>query len=1117
MKKKSFYYLFYRKGYVKFFRCMKLCFLFILLGIYSATAKTIAQDQVVSLNLKQVTYLELFNELHQKTGIRFLYSSDQLKNLARIDVRADQRKISEVLEKVLKGSGFTCVFEEDMVILKQEQHQQLAKLMISGCVKDTKKQPLPGVTITIKGTSLGTMTDIDGNYNLTIPKMEKVMLLFSFVGMKSVEVTYKGEKELNVVMEDEIAEMDEVVVTGIFNKSRESYTGAVTTITSKEIKMFKGQNMLQTLRNVDPSFNIVQNNEWGSDPNRLPEVNIRGNSSLPGTLKELNEGVSAELNAPLIIMDGFEVSLRKLMDFNDDEIESINIMKDAAATAIYGSRGANGVIVVTTKKPQAGKLKMYLRGGVSLQIPDLSSYDLLNAREKLALEKEQDFYDGTASNQKELDELYYGVYKDILEGVDTYWLSQPLRTGVGQNWNFRLEGGSEAFRWSGTLGYRQTLGVMKNSERNILDGTINLSYTFKNLIFQNQLSLSSTKSRESNYGIFSDYVKMNPYWKPYDENGKPIKAYRGNYMEGTAETPNPLYNTQFNTKDQQKETQIINNFSIEWNVVKGLIARAQFGLSKTFRTRDKYLPAGHTDFKDYKEEDFFRKGTYEYGTGEGLSLDGNATLSYSKVFADKHAVYAGLNYSVNQTSGYNYTFNMEGFIDEKFDFLSNAMAYEKDGRPRGSESISRRIGFTGNLNYTYDNRYYADFSYRVDGGSQFGAKNKFAPFWSAGIGWNIHREHFMEGQQVISNFRLKASAGETGSQQFPAYKALTMYNYSLSDRYALWNGAHLQGFGNDRLKWQSTRTYNGGIELGLWNNRIRASVDVYTKETSNLLSELDLPLSTGFSSYTENVGKVRNRGYEAMLSGYIIRNTARQLMWSVTGRIAYNKNKIVRLSGSIKQQTEEAMKQDVDRDRLLYEGHSVNSIYVVPSLGIDPSSGTEIFVDKDGSRTYTWKAGNRQLAGVSEPKYRGNISSLFSWKDLSLNLSFAYHWGGQQYNSTVIQRVEVSRSQVFYNVDKRVSTERWRQAGDIVPYKKIGNVDTRWSSRFVQDDNMFSLQSASLSYVWHNRWVQQHLGMQSMTLGANMTDLFYVSTIKRERGLSYPFARSVSFDLSIVF
>ena len=254
-----------------------------------------------------------------------------------------------------------------------------------------------------------------------------------------------------------------------------------------------------------------------------------------------------------------------------------------------------------------------------------------------------------------------------------------------------------------------------------------------------------------------------------------------------------------------------------------------------------------------------------------------------------------------------------------------------------------------------------------------------------------------------------------------------------------------------------------------------------------------------------------------MLGGHIIRNTSKEMMWSVTAKIAYNRNKITKLSKALKQQTEEANRQNVEMVNLLYEGHSTTSIYAVPSLGIDPSCGEEIFLDKDNLRTYTWNANSRRLVGDTEPKYRGNISSLFSWKDFTLNMSFAYHWGGQQYNSTIRDRVEVSRSQVFYNVDKRVYTERWAKPGDVVPYKKIGDLPSLWSSRFVQDDNMFSLQSVNLSYRWHNDWVRKHMRMQSIVFTANMNDVFYISTIKRERGTTYPFARQLSFDISFMF
>lgn len=1068
----------------------------------------------VSLNVKNATLSYVLEDIHKQSGYDFVLSGSDVKQVKGITFSIKRVPLETALKELLKDSDLAYRIENKTIIIyrkpasQKEQTAEKNERKISGRVKDMNGDLLPGVSVSVKGKKVSAVTDLDGEWTMTLTDEKNPILVFSFVGMKTLELPYKGEPFLNITLEENVTKMDEVVVTGMFNKPRESYTGSVTTITSKELKMFRGQNMIQTLGNIDPSFNIVQNNSLGSNPNNLPEVNIRGNSSLPTSLNELEQGVKAQLNAPLVIMDGFEISLQKLMDFNDEEIESINLLKDASATAIYGSRGSNGVIVVTTKKPEAGKLKLLVRTGIQLEVPDLTSYDLLNAWEKLDLEKRMGFYDGIWD-----EEYYNSLYKSVVEGTDTYWLSKPLHLGVGQVYNVRLEGGNQEFRWSGTVGYKGNTGVMKNSFRNVLDASLTLSYTMKNFLFQNQLSITNVKSSESNYGDFSEYVQMNPYWRPYDENGQPYKTFPGHPSEGSGDVPNPLYNASLNTKDESKDLQVINNFSMEWNILDGLLARAQIGISKNLTRSDEFKPASHTDFQDL---DYTRKGKYVYGIDEGLTIDGNLTLSYAKTLAEKHALYGGLNYSISQSDSYGHTFTAEGFPDEEFDDIANAIGYAQ-GRPTTTDNVSRRIGLTANFNYTYDNRYYMDVSYRMDGSSQFGSDKKFAPFWSVGVGWNVHYEDFMKRQNVISHFRIKASAGETGSQQFSPYQAKAMYRYNFSDRYGIWSGAYLSGLGNEDLTWQSTTVFNGGIELGLWDNRVNALLDVYVKKTTNLLSEMDVPLSTGFSSFTENVGSVRNNGFEASLSAYVIRDTKNGIIWSITGKMAYNKNKIVELSEALKQQTERAFSQGVDVVNLLYEGHSTTSIYAVPSLGIDPSCGEEIFLDKNNNRTYKWQADSRRLVGDSEPKYRGNISSLFSYKDLTVNLSFAYHWGGQQYNNTILNRVEVSRSQILYNVDRRVYTDRWMKPGDVVPYKKVGIFPTRMSSRFVQDDNMFSLQSVSVSYRWHSDWLRKNLKLQSVTFNANMSDLFYFSTIKRERGTSYPYSRQMLFDISFLF
>ena len=1091
-------------------------FLFLLFLVFTTqiSLNAYSQDKSLTFSLKNATLKEIINEIRKLSDYDFVYRDVNLEAFKRRDVSYKDAAIDAVLTDCLRGTGLTYEINGKTIIIRKESPKEENQKMktVTGKVTDERGEVLPGVTIMIKGTALGTATDADGNYKLNVPAEGEQVLSFSFVGMKTREIAVADKTKIDVKMEEDSETLDDVVVTGIFTKAKESYTGAVTSVSAKELKMYKGQNLLATLRNIDPSINVVMDNALGSNPNVVPEINIRGNSSLPMSVEELNQQASKQLNAPLVIMDGFEISLQKLMDFNDEEIESINILKDASATAIYGSRGANGVIVVTTKAPQGGKLRIYAQGGINIEIPDLSSYDMLNARDKLELERIVGLYDDEedVTNDRKLKELYNTLYSDVLRGVDTYWLSEPVRTGIGQKYNLRLEGGGDAFRWGANLSYNTIQGAMKASERNTFSGSVTLSYTLKNVIFKNQTIIDINKGVESKYGTFSDYVNMNPYYRTKDENGQYIKTYK----EKGLNIPNPLYDANLNTINEKKYTTITNNFSIEWNIANALKLRAQLGLQKQTNTSDYYLPADHTEFDTYNGSDsYFRKGKYVYGTGEDMNIDGNATLSYSKVFAEKHQVYAGFDYSISQRKNHFYEFTVEGFSDEKLDFLSNALQYEKNGVPKGTEELSRRIGFTGNVNYIYDNRYFADFSYRVDGSSLFGTKNKFAPFWSAGIGWNVHNESFLRDHRVVNTLRVRGSYGETGSQQFSSYQALSTFNYYTGKRYIIWNGAELMGLGNEKLKWQVTKQINGGVEVGLFDNRVSASFDIYNKKTSNLLSQMDLPLAN-----VDNVGEVKNVGYEVMLSGYLMRNTQQEIMWSVTTKLAYNKDEITKLSAAIKRQTELYKAQDVDVNQLLYEGYSKNSIWAVPSLGIDPSTGAEIFLDKNGNITEKWNPSDKRYFGVSEPKYRGNLSSLFSWKDLSVNLSFAFQWGGQQYNETLLSKVEVTDATINKNnVDKRVYKNRWQKAGDIKEFKGYGSSKTRSSSRFVMDDKVFQFQSASVQYRWHSDYLLKKWSIETINIGANMSDIFYISSIKRERGTSYPFARRVALTLSLMF
>lgn len=1083
----------------------------------------------VTLRLEQATVEEVFLQIKKQTGYNFVISGEVAKTLPRVNVDVKDKDVRDVLNTTLASTG--CSYDiNGRTITVYRQQSGTGNRTVSGYVRDEQGEPLVGVPVTVGDGRVSTVTDVNGFYTLKVPAGPCVLKL-TYVGMKAQQIVLgqgSADVKRDIVMASD-TQLKDVVVTGIFKKARESYTGSVSTIGKEELTLNRGQNLLQTLKSIDASLNFQVNNLAGSNPNNLPQINIRGNSSLPMSVAEFNSSTGNAVNTPLIILDGFEMSLEKLMDYNDEEIESINILKDAAATAIYGSRGSNGVIVVTTRQPDAGKLRIQAEVGLDIEAPDLTSYDYLNATEKLELENRLGLYSNDyLPNDFNFQEHYNKKLRNVLTGATTDWLNKPIRTGVGTHYNLRLEGGSDQFRWAASANYKDTEGAMKNSFRRSFNGSIQLIYQLKNITFKNYTTLGLVRSQESNYGDFSQYVALQPYDIPYDETGALRQQFE--HFLGPSQgagRANPLYDAELNTIDKSGHETLTNNFAIEWKIIPDLTLRGQFGISKLNNTSDYFLPAEHSYFttnsyghySEYQDDEgFLRRGLYRYGTGEGYSYDGNATLAYSHTFADKHQLYVGADYNISARDNLSYTFTAEGISDSDNPFLGNARQYYKNGSPGGSKGKTRRIGLTTNINYTYDARYYVDLSYRVDGSSTFGSEKKWAPFWSTGIGWNVHNEKWFTENPLLSILRLKASIGEVGTQMGSGSGANTIYQSVTSSKYMNWIGSQLTAWGNPRLTWQTTRELNFGLEFGLFNGRLKGEFNYYDKKTSNLLSTMDLPSSMGLNTYIANVGEVKNRGWELALSGYPIRDLQHGFTWMMTGQLVYNKNWITKLSEAVKAQTEAYREQNVEVANLFYEGMPQNAIYAVKSLGIDPSTGKEIFVDRNGNVTDSWRPGDKEFCGQGEPKYRGNFGNVIRYKGWTLNFTFSYYWGGYRYNSTLRDKVEVSINALkSQNVDRRALTDRWMKPGDVTFFKGYEEDATRATSRFVMKDNVLELSSASLQYRWDDKWLRQNLKLQSITFGLNTSDLFHWGSIRQERGINYPYARNIQGSVKLLF
>ncbi|WP_205600292.1 SusC/RagA family TonB-linked outer membrane protein [Sphingobacterium luzhongxinii] len=1110
----------------KFLLIMQSVSIFLLVCLMQVSAATFGQ--YITLKQRNASLEYVLREIRKQSHYDIIYDLELIEKAKPVNIQVSGVSLDAALKRCFFNQPLTYSIDGKTITIKDIERKEmialsskdfLAAIDVRGKVVDERGKPMSGVTVRLMGSSRTAITNAEGDFYFEKVD-EKSKLIISYLGYKAQEIPVKAHVG-TIKMSPSSDDLEEVVITtGIFNKAKESFTGASTTINAEELQRFGTRNLVTSIRNIDPSFNIIESNAFGSNPNRLPEIQIRGNSSIPNVGDigpgDLKDQARAALNTPLIILDGFETTLQKLLDINENEVASITILKDASATAIYGSRGSNGVVVITTKLPKAGKLRVSYRGDVNFEAPDLSDYNLLNAREKLDLEWKAGYFDAVnVQTDVQLKDYYNYWVNEVNSGVNTDWLAIPLRNGVGQRHNLRLEGGDQALRYSASVQVNDIQGVMKESARKIFNGSISLSYLYKDVKFNNNLQISQANASNSPYGSFADYAVMNPYRKPFDDDGNVVKIfteYRGsfNFLRG-----NPLYNATLNTFDKSGTSDITNNTSVEWSILKGLLLRSQVGITKTVGQTDQFRPADHTAFANYVENDVFRKGDYTYGISNGLRYAGSLNASYTVNF-DKHTVFAGLDYSIRESNSSSYSFLAEGFNNPNFDFISMALQFPAGGKPSGSESLTRSIGLTGNLNYIYNNRYFIDGSFRFDGSSQFGSKKRFAPFWSMGFGWNVHEESFLVDNSFIDRLKLRGSTGITGSQNFSAYQALATYRYYTDDRYYNWNGAYLLGLGNEELRWQQALKNNIGIDAEFLQRRLRVTGDYYIETTRDLVSSVNLPASNGFPNYIANIGKMRNKGFELKVTAFILNQGNEGFTWSVTGAVVQNRNKVIETSQALKD-AQKVIQDGAGSPGMMYvEGYSSNVIWVVPSLGIDPSNGKELFMDASGRPTYTWSGNDVKAMGTTEPRYFGNFSSMLRYKGLTLNASFGYRYGGQQYNSTLVNKVESSDYRL--NVDQRVYDDRWQKPGDHAAFKGLLNTTaTNKSSRFVQDENVLTCQNISLRYEVSAKKLLQSLNLNAFNISANMADAFQLSSIQRERGTSYPFSRQISMSINATF
>jgi len=1089
-------------------------------NLFSQNTKVvIAADKMVSVD-------EVFDIIKQQTNYTFIYQEDLFKKLPRVQLKKGKIRVNDLLKATFISKDFDFSFANGNTIVVKEVRpekvvvQQSKNIEISGVVTNQKKEPLPGVNVKVKGTNAAAQTDFDGKYTITAPS--DGILLFTYIGHRAEIVAVNNRKVINVSLTEETKQLEGVVVnTGVTVRKKELITGAVTVFRGEELRQVSTQNAVQALKSLDPSFIVLNNNITGSNPNILPTIEVRGQTSL--TANQVDSQFRDDPNQPLFILDGFPTTLQQVVDLDINRIASITLLKDAASTALYGSRSANGVVVIETNKPIPGKLQFSYVYNSSYELADLSVYHLMNAEQKLEFERLSNAYyagDGSsAATQYLWDQEYNKRLAAVRRGVNTYWLNEPIQMGITSGHSLNFGGGSEEFRFNIAGNYKTLNGTMKGSEHDTWGYNTTLTYRKNKLNINNQFFISGGNNQESPYGSFETWAKASPYYPKYNENGEITR-----YLDGTSlpipanqsvivnHPANPLYNVFLPSYNKGNNFNFTNNFAVNYDVNPHIRTTAALSVSKFNNYTTIFVSPDDTSFITKIATE---KGTYSRYEAVTDKWNGNIGATYSNVFKSVHSFNYTIRASALETRNNSYKTFLRGFPTGVPGNPAFAFGYEPDGKPEVYTELIRSVDLTNQINYAYDRRFLFDFTQTISGATNFGTNKKYSPYWGIGFGWNLNNE-FKMNEDIVNILKIRANIGQTGNQNLVGFASYDVYAYDPNTN-VFGAGLGISQIANPNLEAQRTKDLSLGLDLAMFRNRLTMTLGAYRRKTSPQIVAIDLAASTGVNAYPLNVGYLTTEGLELKMNYNFIYDLKRNFVWGIGLMGTTAGNELGGFNNALSSLNEAAQKTtSLTR---YYDGASSNDLWAVPSLGIDPATGREVFLKKNGQTTFVLDKKDEVVMGNSRETATGVVSTNLNYKGFSFGLFVRYSFGADRFNSALYNKVEnISRATIFDNQDARAFTDRWTTPGQMAQFKAIGLTNsTPISSRFIQKDDYISGESIRLGYRLTDRAWLKRAGLTALGFNALANEFFRVSTIKAERGIDYPFSRIYSLSLNLSF
>ena len=1150
---------------------MKFYLVFTFLGVLNVIAGSAYSQENLKLNLKEVSLMTLFREIQKQTGIDFVYNEEQCRDFGKVSVEISDGMVEQLLQQVFDSSKLTYRFENGVIMIKalDEMRPQEQKVQISGSVVDTKGQPLPGVTILLKGTTVGCVTDSEGNFRLELPMRENIVLSFSFVGMKTIEVAYSGQKEMKVVLEEEITEMEQVNVisTGYYDIDKSKMTGAVEVVTAREIAGKGYTSIDEVLRGTLAGVSVMN---VSGRPGAQAQIRIRGVNSLTGNMEPMwiVDGMPMQGNLPTSVGVGATdlentVLTSGIGNISPDDVESITILKDAAAAAIYGSRAANGVIVIKTKRGRVGKSYINVQSSFAISEAPKNRLEMMNSEEKIAFERSlyEDFPNATLRGRASL--LYKGIDEGTISRADamaelenmrqinTDWFDEIFRVALNHKHVVTLSGGSETTQFYSSINYSNEQGVIPNNDYKHFGATLKLTHDFNRnlrILFDVSSSLRTEKSSASAVNPLYYATFANPYERPYDENGN--YAYDYSYepelskvKDGYMYDFNMLKDLRENTaKTKYGSNQV--NLQLEWKLFEGFMYSLAGTVSNTSSyTRKEIAPGSYTSkvkswildlYSEHEIPDHLNLGALQENTSRSFGWTVRNQIKYARELKEDHFVNIVVGHEVsavesNSFMQYSPQYDVDkGLIGYPNLDGVNAGDLDLDRLHETSKGQDRSVSVFATASYSYKDRYVVAGSSRWDGADIIGTDNRFSPLWNVSLKWNMHEENFMKSCRFVNVLSLRGSYGFTGSIDRNAYPFTLMTYGSL--RY--YDGIQLPIDvmpGNPSVKWQKKEDRSIGLDFSLFNYRINGTVNYYCNDVNNLLGDKKIPYSTGRGSVVANLSSLRNSGWEFSLNTVNIDHE--NFRWTTSFNIALNDNKIT-----------DAFYEKISdlytiRRKYQIEGYPVNAWFGFKTAGINPQTGEYMIYtdakDEDGHpKGYpygngyiadgsTYSTENAYYLGEAEPPISGGFGTTLTYKRLSLNAQFAFMTGHKiksfkSYNGSLMNASRLNQLKTEAN--------RWRKPGDITNVPKYTTSTATLSLLEITDDKLedgsyLKCNLISLGYNLPSNLCQK-LGLSQLRCTFNVHNLF---TWTKYRGIDpetlgafgYPSAKKYMFTLNL--